>query len=160
MGPFCDKSRIRLDGTLRDVVESGRVTSVHRIIGAVIIALFLLLMVWGLTLRLMGRRDTPVAFWATQHWTENILVLQTVLGLVMLLIGYRVTGRPLIWFHYLYGSLFPLIAVVGGRIAALRREEREYVGLAWGAFVASALTMRAVQTACGNTFADIAACFT
>jgi len=136
------------------------ITSIHRILGAIIIALFLVLMFWGLLLRLTGKRDTPTALWAAQHWTENVLVLQTVLGLVMLVIGYRVTGRPLIWFHYLYGSLFPLIAVIGGRIAALRREEREYVGLAWGAFVASALTMRAVQTACGNSFAEIAACFT
>lgn len=134
-------------------------TSVHRIIGAVIIALFLMLMIWGFALRLIGRRNTPTAFWAVQHWTENVLVLQTVLGLVMLVIGYRVVGRPLIWFHYLYGSLFPLIAVIGGRIAALRRDERAYVGLAWGAFIASALTMRAVQTACGNTFSAIAACF-
>ena len=135
-------------------------TSIHRILGTIIIVLFLLLMFWGVILRLAGRRDTPVAFWAVQHWTENVLIVQTVFGLVMLLIGYRVTGRPLIWFHYLYGSLFPLIAVIGGRIAALRREQREYVGLAWGAFIATALTMRAVQTACGNSFAEIAACFT
>jgi len=135
------------------------ITTVHRILGALIIALFLLIMLWGVMRRLTGRRDTPVGLWAVQHWTENLLVVQTVLGLVMLLIGYRVTGRPLIWFHYLYGSLFPLIAVIGGRIAALRRDEREYVGLAWGAFIASALTMRAVQTACGNSFAEIAACF-
>lgn len=134
-------------------------TAVHRILGAIIIALFLVLMFWGVGLRLLGKRNTPTALLAVQHWTENLLVLQTVFGLVMLLIGYRVTGRPLIWFHYLYGSLFPLIAMIGGRIAALRREEREYVGLAWGAFIAAALTMRAVQTACGNTFADIAACF-
>jgi hypothetical protein len=72
---------------------------------------------WGVGLRLARREEAPAAMWMTQHWTENLLVLNTVLGVVMLLLGRRVVGEPLIWLHYLYGSLFPLIAVVGGRIA-------------------------------------------
>jgi hypothetical protein len=121
---------------------------VHRYLGALLVALFLVLMVWGVVLRVRRREDVPTAMWATQHWTENLLVVQTVLGLILLLMGRRVVGIPLAWLHYLYGSVFPLIAVVGGRIAGLRRESREYVGLAWGAFFAFALTVRALQTAC------------
>lgn len=125
-------------------------TLVHRVLGAVIIVLFAVIIVAGIVLRLTGRRDTPTFVWAVQHWTENLLIVQTILGLVMLLVGRRVVGGSLPWFHYLYGSLFPLIAVVAGRLMGLRRGEREYVGLAFGAFVALGLVLRAVQTGCGD----------
>jgi hypothetical protein len=134
------------------------VTTFHRYLGAVIVLLFLTLMVTGLVLRVQRRDATPTAVWAIQHWTENLLVLQTVTGVVMLLLGRRVVGVPVAWMHYLYGSLFPLIAVVAGRLAGLRRGEREYVGLAWGAFFAFALTLRGMQTACGETLAALGRC--
>lgn len=124
-------------------------TLFHRVLGSAIVLLFVVIAVWGLGLRLTGRRETPTALWAVQHWTENLLVVQTVIGLVLLLMGRRAPGAELPWFHYLYGSLFPLIAVVGGRLAGLRREDREYVGLVWGAFFAFGLTLRALQTGCG-----------
>jgi hypothetical protein len=125
------------------------VTVLHRVLGTLIVALFLVIVVTGLVLRVLGRRETPAGLWAVQHWTENLLVVQTVVGVVLLLMGRRAVGDGIPWFHYLYGSLFPLIAVVAGRLAGLRREEREYVGLALGAFVAFGLTLRAVQTGCG-----------
>ena len=133
----------------------------HRYLGAVLVLLFLVLMVWGLALRLLGRAEVPTAMWVAQHWTENLLGLQTVFGIVLLLLGRRVvTADPLAWLHYLYGSLFPLVAVIAGRLAALRRETREYVGLAWGAFFAFALTLRAVQTACGDDLGSVLRCLT
>lgn len=135
-------------------------TAVHRWIGLTIVALLAVIMLTGLVLRILRRDDTPPALWAVQHWTENVLAVQIVLGVIMLMLGMRVVGRPLVWFHYLYGSLFPLIAIVAGRIAALRRERREYVGLAWGAFFSLALLMRAIQTACGNEWSAITRCFT
>jgi hypothetical protein len=125
------------------------VTVLHRVLGTLIVALFLVIVVTGLALRVLGRRETPAALWAVQHWTENLLVVQTVVGVVLLLMGRRAVGDGIPWFHYLYGSLFPLIAVVAGRLVGLRRGEREYVGLALGAFVAFGLTLRAVQTGCG-----------
>ncbi|WP_052668329.1 hypothetical protein [Nitriliruptor alkaliphilus] len=124
-------------------------TLFHRVLGSIIVLLFVVIVVWGLVLRVLGRRDTPAALWAVQHWTENLLVVQTVVGIVLLLMGRRAPGAELPWFHYLYGSLFPLIAVVGGRLAGLRREDREYIGLVWGGFIAFGLTLRAVQTGCG-----------
>jgi hypothetical protein len=54
--------------------------------------------------------------------------------------------------------VFPLVAIVGGRIAGLRRETREYIGLAWGSFFALGLTLRALQTACGESFVELARC--
>lgn len=133
-------------------------TILHRYLGVLIVALFLLLVLWGLALRVMGRNETPTPLWAVQHWTENLLILQVVIGVVLLLIGNRVAGGAQVWLHYLYGSLFPLVAIVGGRIAGLRRETREYVGLAWGAFFALGLTLRALQTACGESFEELGRC--
>ena len=130
----------------------------HRYLGAVIVVLLLAIAVTGVVLRILGREETPSALWVTQHWTENLLVIQTISGIILLLLGRRVVGMPLAWLHYLYGSLFPLIAIVGGRLAGLRREQREYVGLAWGAFFAFALTLRGIQTACGETVAALVRC--
>lgn len=136
-------------------------TTFHRYLGTIIVLLFVALMLWGLVLRLLGRTETPNAMWGAQHWTENLLVVQTVFGIVLLIMGRRVvTADPLAWLHYLYGSLFPLVAVVGGRLAAIRRETREYVGLAWGAFFAFALTLRAIQTACGDAISEVIRCMT
>lgn len=122
----------------------------HGWLGLAIVVAFLALTLWGLALRLMGREEAPTAYRAVQHWTENLLALQTLGGVVFLLIGRRVVGDDLVFFHYLYGSLFPLIAVVGGRIAGLRREAYEYVGWAWGAFFSFGLTTRALMTGCGG----------
>ncbi len=135
-------------------------TLFHRYLGVIIVVLFAVIMVTGLVLRLTGRRDTPTALWVVQHWTENLLVVQTVVGIVLLVLGRRAVAMPLAWLHYFYGSLFPLIAVVGGRLAGLRREDREYVGLAWGSFFALALTLRALQTACGESLEALSRCLT
>jgi hypothetical protein len=133
-------------------------TVFHRYLGAAIVVLFGAVFLWGLILLALRRDETPNALWAVQHWTENLLVLQVVTGLVMLVMGRRVVGEPLIWLHYLYGSIFPLIAIVGGRIAGLRRERREYLGLAWGSFFALGLTLRALQTGCGSDPRVLARC--
>lgn len=133
-------------------------TLFHRYLGVLIVALFLAIVVWASVLRIMGRTETPTPLWAVQHWTENLLILQVVTGVVLLVIGRRVVGPSDVWLHYLYGSVFPLVAIVGGRIAGLRRETREYVGLAWGSFFALGLTLRALQTACGESFSELAQC--
>ena len=133
-------------------------TVAHRWLGTVIILMFVATMLWALILRASRRDETPVGMRALQHWTENLLVVQTVFGVVLLMLGRRVVGPPDAWLHSLYGSLFPLVAIVGGRLAALRRETRQYIGFAWGAFFAFGLTLRAVQTACGVGLADLASC--
>ncbi len=134
-------------------------TTFHRILGSLILVLFVVIVVWGLALRLLRRDEAPAGLWAAQHWTENLLVAQALLGVVLLFLGRRVVGEPLVWLHYLYGSVFPLIALVGGRLAALRRERYEYLGLVWGAFFAFALVLRAVQTGCGASLGEVVRCF-
>jgi hypothetical protein len=126
------------------------VAAVHRYIGFALVTAFVVIVLWGVVLRLLGRDEAPRAYWGLQHYTENFLVLQSAIGVVFLLMGRRVVGGDLVFLHYFYGSLFPLIAVVGGRIAAMRREQHDYVGLAWGAFFAFGLSTRALMTGCGG----------
>ena len=133
-------------------------TAFHRVLGTVIVTLFVVIIAWALVLAVRRRDDTPAGMRALQHWTENLLLLQTVGGILLLVLGRRVVGPADAWLHSFYGSLFPLIAMVGGRLAALRRERRGYVGLAWGAFFAFGLTLRAVQTSCGVALADLVSC--
>ncbi len=133
-------------------------TPIHRWLGTLIVLMFVATMVWALVLVVLRRDETPVLMRGLQHWTENLLVVQTVLGVILLLLGRRVVGPPDAWLHSLYGSLFPLVAVIGGRLAALRRERRQYVGYAWGAFFAFGLTLRAVQTACDVGLGELASC--
>lgn len=125
-------------------------TTFHAWLGFALVVAFAVLMVGGAVLRVIGRDEAPTALWALQHWTENLLLVQTVGGVVFLLLGRRVTGVDLPFLHYFYGSLFPLVAMVGGRIAAMRRDHHDYVGLTWGAFFAFGLTLRALQTGCAG----------
>lgn len=125
------------------------VLTLHRWVAYGIVGALVVILLAGIVLRVFGREEAPRTFWVLQHYTENVLVIQVLLGLVLLMAGHRVVGGPLVWLHYLYGSLFPLIAIVGGRIAALRRDERDYVGLTWGAFFAVGLTLRALMTGLG-----------
>lgn len=128
----------------------GPVLVAHRWLAYTVMALLLAIVVIGVVLRVTGREESPPGLRALQHWTENILVLQVVLGGVLLLAGRRVLGE-LAFLHYLYGSLFPFVAIIGGRIVALRRDRHDYVGLAWGAFFALGLTARAMLTGLQST---------
>lgn len=133
-------------------------TAAHRWLGTIIVLMFVVTMMWSIVLLALRRRETPLGMRALQHWTENLLIVQTVFGIGLLLVGRRVVGPPDAWLHGLYGSLFPLVAIIGGRLAALRRETRQYIGFAWGAFFAFGLTLRAVQTACDVGLDELASC--
>lgn len=122
----------------------------HRWLAYLVMTMLLVVLLTGLVLRVLGREATPPGLRALQHWTENTLILQIALGLVLLLGGRRVVGE-LAFLHYFYGSLFPFVAIVGGRIAALRRDRHDYVGLAWGAFFALGLSARAMLTGLEST---------
>ena len=128
----------------------GLVLVAHRWLAYGVMTLLLVILVTGVVLRLRGTETAPPGLRALQHWTENALIVQIVLGGVLFLSGRRVVG-DLAFLHYFYGSLFPFIAIVGGRIAALRRERHDYVGLAWGAFFALGLTARAMLTGLQST---------
>ena len=128
----------------------GVVLTAHRWLAYGVLALLLAILVAGVGLRVAGREESPTWLLAVQHWTENALILQIVLGGILFVSGRRVVG-DLAFLHYFYGSLFPFIAIVGGRIAALRRDHHDYVGLAWGAFFALGLASRAMLTGLQST---------
>ena len=116
----------------------------HRIVGFAIVGAFLVLAVWGAVLRVRGRDAASWRFWALLHYTENVVVAQAVVGLILLVLGRR---QPVL--HYFYGAVFPLVVVVVGRLASLRREERDYVPIAFAAFISFGLTLRALMTGLG-----------
>lgn len=123
---------------------------VHRVTAYGLMVALLLIMLAAIGLRVVGAEETPAPLRVVQHWTENLLVVQVVLGVVLLVLGRRVVGE-LAFLHYLYGSLFPFLAVVGGRLVALRRDRHSYVGLGWGAFFALGLASRAMLTGLQST---------
>lgn len=119
--------------------------TVHFYVGASLVVGFLVIAVYGGLARLFRRRVLGKPFWGLLYYSETVLVVQIVLGILLLVRGQRV-GDLL---HYVYGSLFPLIALVVGRLYALRREEYDYVPIAFTAFVAFGLTTRAFMTGLG-----------
>ncbi|MEX0790567.1 MAG: hypothetical protein WD178_07315 [Actinomycetota bacterium] len=124
-----------------------RVDKGHAWLGLTLILMLLTLAIWGVGLRIIGRVQTPISYMVLHHWTENVLILQALGGVALLIMGSRMSSGLFPWDHYIYGSLFPLLALISGRVAGLRRE-REYVGMAWGAFFAAALSLQALATGC------------
>lgn len=122
----------------------------HRILGFGVVFGLLAVFLYGIGLRIAKKDEAPNSFWVLQHYVENLLIVQVVVGLVLFLfLGRRVAGGDLIFLHYFYGSLFPAIAIISGRISGLRREEREYLGPTWGAMFAAGLATRALMTGLG-----------
>lgn len=124
---------------------------VHRYIGWSLVIGLALLAVYGLGARIIRRHDPGVPFWGLLYYTETVLLIQIVVGIILLVMGRRVgTGFDL---HYFYGSIFPLIALIAGRIFTMRREDAEepyhYVPIAFGAFVAFGLTARSLMIGLG-----------
>lgn len=124
--------------------------SFHRWIGISLVVAFLLLSIYGGLARLFRREGLGRPFWGLLYYTETVLVIQIVVGVVMLFMGRRVPTAGLQWLHYFYGSLFPLVAVIGGRMYSLRRRDAdrdyEYVPIAFAALIAFGLTFRALTT--------------
>lgn len=124
-------------------------TAIHLYIGWSIVIGFAFLAVYGLVARLAKRPRVGRPFWGVQYYTETVLVIQIVSGIVLLLMGLRVgVGLDR---HYFYGSLFPLIVIIVGRLYTLRREDQEqaypYAPLSLADFVCFALTAQALHTA-------------
>ena len=117
----------------------------HTVIGVAVVAAFLVLTVWGLAAKVTRREKVGDGFWRVLVYTENVLALQIVVGIVLLIVGRR-AGDPL---HYVYGAIFPIAVDVAGRIASLRRESQDYVPIAVASFFAFGLTTRALMTGLG-----------
>lgn len=120
----------------------------HLYVGWSIVVAFALLTVYGTAARLLRRGSLGRPFWGVLYYSETVLVIQIVLGVALLVLGRRVGGGGF-HLHYVYGSVFPLIVLVAGRLYALRREVYDYVPITIGAFVSFGLTVRALTTGLG-----------
>jgi len=67
-------------------------TTVHRVLGGAIVMALVVIMLWAVVLLARRADETPAGLRVLQHWTENLLLLQTVGGIVLLVLGRRVTG--------------------------------------------------------------------
>ncbi|HEX9122099.1 MAG TPA: hypothetical protein VF984_01880 [Actinomycetota bacterium] len=118
---------------------------VHAIVGFIVVALFTLGWLWGIALWGL-RRGAGNWFWRWLAVVQVVAALQALLGIVLLILGYR----PDTWLHYVYG-FGPLIVLVAGHVAA-RSEQyavRPWVPFAWASFICFGLTLRALMTGLG-----------
>lgn len=118
---------------------------VHRVIGFAIVGGFLVLFAWGLTLWL--RRRLPGEwYWRLLAVLQVSLGLQLVAGVVLLLLG---GTQPLL--HYLYGALFPAIALIVAHVLGRGMEQERDALLIFSivAFVCFGLSLRALATGLG-----------
>ena len=120
--------------------------SIHSAAGYAIVVVLAVLWLWALGAWIARRSDVHALFWTLLGFVQVALVLQLIAGLVLIVLGRR---QPFL--HYLYGSLFPAVALALGHVFARNRE----TGLApwkvfgFASFIAFGLTLRALTTGLG-----------
>ncbi len=124
------------------------IATIHLYVGVSIVVGLLYLAVYGLGARIGGKHEVGRPFWGVLYYTETVLAIQILVGIALLFMGRRVGGSGFD-LHYVYGSVFPFIVILVGRLYALRREDRDYIPIAWAGFIAFGLTARALMTGLG-----------
>lgn len=116
-----------------------------QIVGGLIIGSWALVSIWALVLRFGQERETP-AFWRVVSIAQILLAAQTLLGLVLLIMGKRPgpadDGRTMA-FHLAYGLVFPIIVLIVAHKYARDGRYRAHSVFALAAFVIFGLTARA-----------------
>jgi hypothetical protein len=122
---------------------------VHEAVGFAVVGVFTVGWVWGLV-SLIARRVPGPRFWTWLAAAQVIAGVQAILGIVLLLLGYR----PDTWLHYVYG-FGPLVIFAiahsmarelpdgGGRLA------QPWVVFSAAAFICFGLAGRALMTGLG-----------
>ncbi|MBI4261204.1 MAG: hypothetical protein HY658_11625 [Actinobacteria bacterium] len=119
-------------------------STVHAAIGFAIVGALGVLWLWGLGIWILRRRDAGRPFWWIVAFVQVALIVQAVAGVVLLAMGRRQS-----WLHYVYGSLFPAVVLVGAHWAARLDRYRAWVFFSFAAFIAFGLTARALMTGLG-----------
>jgi len=117
-------------------------TEVHKYVGFVIVAGWLVLTVWGLV-AYIAKREPNRLFWGILGVLQAVLLLQVALGLILW------TANPLPAFlHPFYGALFPLIVLVVAHVLArgMDDEKDRWKVFAVASFFVFGLTLRALMT--------------
>jgi heme A synthase len=123
---------------------------VHEVVGFGVVGVFTVGWVWGLV-ALITKRDPGQGFWTWLVVAQILAGVQAVLGIVLLLLGYR-PDTPL---HYVYG-FGPLVVLLiahqmAGEIGGLQggRLSQPWVVFAAASFICFGLSGRALMTGLG-----------
>ena len=133
---------------------------VHKYVGFAVVAVFTIGWIWGLGAWIL-RRGPGERYWVWVAVAQVVAAVQAVLGIALLLLGYRVHSEGTLGgvLHYVYG-LLPLLLFVFAHVVARaghagmvgfdeRRTIRPWVPFAWAAFICFGLTSRALMTGLG-----------
>ena len=124
---------------------------VHRWLGAAIVAGFFLLMLWGLIVWVLRRRERgrePGSGFYRLLMVEQVAVgAQVIVGVVLGAIrGFG--GPPLL--HFMYGGVFPVLVLVVAHVTARGMERDRWVPFPWAGLICFGLTLRSLETGCGD----------
>jgi hypothetical protein len=133
---------------------------IHEVIGFAVVAIFAIGWLWGLGAWIL-RRGPGEAYWVWLTVAQVVAGVQAVLGIALLVLGYRVHAEGTLGglLHYVYGLLPLLLFVIAHVVARAgnaslvgfdeRRTIRPWVPFAWAAFICFGLTSRALMTGLG-----------
>jgi hypothetical protein len=119
---------------------------VHEAVGYAVVVGWGGLLLWGLGAFIL-RREPDRWFWRLLAVLQGILLLQIVVGVILLVVGRALPSL----LHLLYGSVFPLIVLVGAHVLGrgMEREEDTWKVFAVASFFVFGLTLRALTTGLG-----------
>jgi hypothetical protein len=138
--------------------------TVHEAFGFLLVAVFAVGWIWGLGAKLT-RRGPGELYWRWVALAQVTAGIQAVLGLTLLIAGYRVEGAGTLGgvLHYVYG-LLPLLVFAIAHVVA-RSGDMSFIGVrgddgrpvpirawapfAWAAFISFGLASRALMTGLG-----------
>jgi hypothetical protein len=123
---------------------------VHEYVGFAVVGVFTVGWVWGL-IALVAKRDPGQRFWTCVVVAQVIAGVQALLGVLLLLLGYR----PDTWLHYVYGFGPLVVFVLAHQMAREVRDQdggrfsHPWVVFAAAEFICFGLAGRALMTGLG-----------
>ena len=123
---------------------------VHEYVGFAVVGVFTVGWVWGL-IALVAKRDPGQRFWTWVVVAQVIAGVQALLGVLLLLLGYR----PDTWLHYVYGFGPLVVFLIAHQMAREMRDHdggrlsQPWVVFAAAEFICFGLAGRALMTGLG-----------
>jgi hypothetical protein len=123
---------------------------VHEYVGFAVVGVFTVGWVWGLV-ALITKRDPGQRFWTWVVVAQVIAGVQALLGVLLLLLGYR----PDTWLHYVYGFGPLVVFLIAHQMAREVRDQdggrfsQPWVVFAAAEFICFGLAGRALMTGLG-----------
>ncbi len=125
---------------------------IHKYVGFAVVAVFAVGWIWGAATWLARRPDPGKGFWVWLTVAQVVAGLQALIGIVLLVLGYR----PQVWLHYVYGFGPLLILILCHWLARegqkVKQGANPFPAWSWfagGAFICFGLTLRAFMTGLG-----------